>query len=177
MNKQNKTYSQLKAYLSIVIGMLFIFSSCQRHSDMQGEGEDYLQGVWVQDSIPGQEEMLNYTIHEFRFTCDSVYTIMHVKNDVKSIPDSCYKDGKWTEYAKAVYSVRADSMIVEGVYTKENGKQKISGCYKQGPYVPRYLIKSKSKDSLVLENKFDSRPIILRKTADITCVPKKRWEL
>lgn len=160
-----------------MVGMLFIFSSCQRHTDMQGEGADYLQGVWIQDSIPGQDQMLNYTLHELRFICDSVYAIMHVRSKVQSIPDSCYKNGEWTEYAKAVYSVRGDSLITEGVYTKPNGKQKISGCYKQGPYGPRFLIAHKGKDSLVLENKFDSRPIILRKTADITCVPKKRWEL
>jgi len=160
-----------------MVGMLFLFAGCQRHTDMQGEGADYLQGVWMQDSIPGQDQMLNYTLYELKFTCDSVYAKMRVHNKIQSIPDSCYNNGEWTEYAKAVYSVRADSMIVEGVYTKENGKQKISGCHKQGPYVPRFLIKSKSKDSLVLENKFDSRPIVLRKTADITCVLKKRWEL
>ncbi|WFB62996.1 fumarate hydratase [Sphingobacterium sp. WM] len=177
MNEKNKTYFQLKACLPILLGMLFLLPACQRHSDMQGEGAAYLQGVWVQDSIPGQEQMLNYTLHKVRFICDSVYVEMDVKNSVQSIPDSCYQGGKWKEYAKAVYSIRADSMIVEGVYTRENGKQKISGCYKHGPYVPRYLIKSKSKDSLVLENKFDSRPIVLRKVMDVTCVPKKRWEL
>lgn len=157
--------------------MLLLFPSCQRHSDMQGEGADYLQGVWVQDSIPGQDQMLNYTIHELKFTCDSMYATMHIHNEVQTIPDSCYQQGEWTEYAKAVYSVRADSMIVDGVYTKPNGKQKISGCYRYGTYGPRFLIRSTSKDSLVLESRYDSRPIVLRKTADITCVPKKRWEL
>ncbi len=177
MNKRITTYSQLRAYLSILVGMLFLFASCQRHSDMQGEGADYLQGIWVQDSIPGQDEMLNYTLYQLKFTCDSVYAEMRVHNKVQSIPDSCYNGGEWKEYAKGVYSIRVDSMIVDGVYTKENGKQKISGCHKQGVFGPRLLIKSTSKDSLVLENKFDSRPIVLRKIADITCVPKKRWEL
>lgn len=160
-----------------MVGMLFVFASCQRHTDMQGEGEDYLQGIWVQDSIPGQDQMLNYTLYQFKFTCDSVYAEMQVRNKVQSIPDSCYNNGKWTEYAKAVYSVRSDSMIVDGVYTKPNGKQKISGCHKHGIYGPRFLIKFKSKDSLVLENRFESRPIVLRKTTDLNCVPKKRWEL
>ncbi|MGJ1206163.1 fumarate hydratase [Sphingobacterium lactis] len=177
MNRTKSTYFPWIAYLSLCLGMLSIFAGCQRHSDMQDEGEDYLQGIWVQDSIPGQAAMLNYTIHEMKFTCDSIYVTMHVHNKVKSIPDSCYGDGTWTETAKAVYSVRQDSMIVEGVYTKPNGKQKISGCHKHGQYIPRFMISAKGGDSLILENKFEGRPIVLRKTADITCVPKKRWEL
>ncbi|WP_317164302.1 fumarate hydratase [Sphingobacterium sp. SGG-5] len=157
--------------------MLFAFLSCQRHSDMQEEGAAFLQGVWQQDSIPGQEDMLRYTLHELRFTCDSMYATMYVHASVKTMPDSCFKGGQWTEYAKAVYVVRGDSMIVEGVYTKENGKQKISGCYKHGQYLPRFKIAYYSSDSLVLESRFDSRPLIMKKTADIVCVPKKRWEM
>ncbi len=157
--------------------MLFAFAACQRHSDMQEEGASFLQGVWIQDSIPHQDQMLSYTLHEFKFTCDSLYTTMRVHATTKMMSDSCFKDGKWMEYAKAVYVVRGDSMIVEGVYTKEDGKQKISGCYKNGQYLPRFKIAYYSSDSLVLESRFDSRPIILRKTADIVCVPKKRWEM
>lgn len=157
--------------------MLILSSSCERHSDMQGYGEEYLQGVWIQDSTINQDQALGYTLHEFRFTCDSVYVIMHVNNQIQRTPDSCHGNGQWTEYAKAVYSIRGDSMIVEGVYTKPNGKQKVSGCYRHGQYTPRYLLSLKNKDSLVLENKFEGRPIVLRKTADIDCVPKKRWEL
>ncbi|NGF55890.1 fumarate hydratase [Parapedobacter sp. SGR-10] len=170
-------YIIMNAYLFLVTGMSFAFVSCQRHSDMQGRGADFLQGVWKQDSIPQQGEMLSYTLHEFKFVCDSLYTTMHVHSSVQTIPDSCFKDGQWIEYAKAVYVVRGDSILVEGVYTKENGKQKISGCYKSGQYLPRFKIAYSSSDSLVLENRFDSRPIVLRKTADITCVPKKRWEM
>ncbi len=177
MDKHFKKYSLAKVYLWLTIGMLFAFVSCQRHSDMQGEGASFLQGVWKQDSIPQQGEMLSYILHEFRFICDSVYATMSVHTSVQTIPDSCFKNGQWIEYAKAVYVVRGDSIIVEGVYTKENGKQKISGCYKNGQYLPRFKIAYSSSDSLVLENRFDSRPIILRKTTDITCMPKKRWEM
>lgn len=159
-----------------MVSVLFIFAACQRHSDMQDEGASYLQGVWVQDSIPHQDQLLNYTLHEFRFTCDSVYTTMRVHATTKTMPDSCFKNGQWTEYAKAVYVVRGDSLIAEGVYTRDNWKQRISGCYKQGQYLPRFKVVHYTPDSLVLQNRFDSRPMTLRKTADITCVPKKRWE-
>lgn len=157
--------------------MLFVFMACQRHSEMQTEGASFLQGVWTQDSIMQQQQMLNYTLHQFTFTCDSIYTEMHVHSKTKTIPDSCFKNGSWTEYAKGVYVIRGDSIIVEGIYTKANGKQKISGCYKSGQYLPRFKLVYHNKDSVVLESKFDSRPIILRKVKDITCVPKKRWEM
>ena len=156
--------------------MLFTITACQRHSDMQTEGVDFLQGVWVQDSIPNQDKMLNYTLYEFTFRCDSVYVKMDVHAKTKTMPDSCFKNGNWQEYAKAVYVQRGDSIIVEGVYTKENGKQKISGCYKNGQYLPRFKLVHHAADSIVLQNKYESKPIILRKTRDIICTPKKRWE-
>jgi len=159
-----------------MVSMLFAVSGCVRHSEMQTEGADFLQGVWVQDSIPHQSQMMDYTLHEFKFICDSVYTTMHVHASVKRIPDSCYKDGEWTEYAKGVYVMRGDSLIGEGIYTKENGKYKTAGCYKTGTYLPRYRVAYHDADSLVLESRFDQRPLVLRKTHSISCVPKRRWE-
>ena len=144
---------------------------------MQTEGVKDLQGVWVQDSITNQDQLLSYTLHSFTFRCDSIYTEMDVHAKTKTMPDSCFKDGNWKEYAKGVYVQRGDSLIVEGIYTRENGKQKISGCYKNGQYLPRFKIVSISADSVVLQNKFDSNPIVIRKIKDITCVPKKRWEM
>lgn len=164
-----------KKYLYIA-GMLLLFSSCVRNSEMQTEGAGFLQGVWRQDSIPGQEEMLQYTLHEIKFVCDSMYTTLRVHSKVKNIPDSCYKDGNWTEYAKGVYVVRADSIMVSGIYTRENGRQKVSGCYRQGQYLPRFKIAHQSPDSIVLESRYDQRLITLRKTEEVECVPKRRWE-
>lgn len=177
MEKRLKQKNNKQACLIFILGMLTLFTACQRHSEMQTEGVSFLQGVWTQDSIPQQDEMLSFTLHEFTFTCDSLYTQMHVKSKTKTMPDSCFNDGAWTEYAKGVYVLRGDSIVVEGIYTKANGKQKISGCYKSGQYLPRFKLVYHDKDSVVLENRFDSRPIILRKIKDITCVPKKRWEM
>lgn len=159
-----------------MVGMLLFLSSCVRHSEMQSEGADYLQGVWIQDSILHQSQMMDYTLHEFRFVCDSVYTTMQVHAKMQRISDSCYNNGEWTEYARGVYVVRGDSLIGEGIYTRPNGKYKTSGCHRTGTYLPRYRIAYHDADSLVLESRFDQRPVILRKTHGITCVPKKRWE-
>lgn len=163
--------------LLLAMGLVFLISSCQRHSEMQTEGVPFLQGVWVQDSVPYQDQMMHSTLHRFTFTCDSIYTVMDVRAKNKTIPDSCFKNGHWQEYAKGVYVLRGDSIIVEGIHTKENGKQKISGCYKYGQYLPRFKLAYYSDDSVVLENRFESSPIILRKIKDIECVPKKRWEM
>lgn len=143
---------------------------------MQTEGTDYLQGVWVQDSLAHQEQMMDYSLHQFRFVCDSMYTTMQVHAKIQRIPDSCYQNGQWTEYARAVYVVRGDSLIAEGIYTKPNGKYKASGCYRTGTYLPRYRIAKHSQDSLVLESRYDQRPLVLRKVQGISCVPKKRWQ-
>lgn len=156
--------------------MLLLFGSCVRHSEMQTTGADFLQGIWKQDSIPQQAQMLNYALHEIKFTCDSFYVQFDMHAKVNRMSDSCYNGGQWQETAKGVYVVRGDSLIAEGIYTKPNGKFKASGCYNKGPYNARFMIVKKTKDSIVLENRYDQRPIVLRKTQDITCVPKKRWE-
>src|SRR5690606_5956921 len=157
--------------LSFMVVMLFFVSSCVRHSELQSEGAGYLQGVWVQDSIPHQSQMMDYTLHEFIFVCDSVYTTTRVRPKIQRIPDSRYNDGEWTEYARGVYVIRGDSLIGEGIYTRPNGKYKTSGCYKTGTYLPRYRIAYHDADSVVLESRFDQRPIVLRKTHSISCVP------
>ena len=130
----------------------------------------------MQDSTAMQADLLRYTLHELKFTCDSIYATLHTTSKTKNIADSCYNNGQWTEYAKGIYVVRGDSLLVDGLYTKDDGRQKISGCYRIGQYLPRFKIVRHTADSLVLENRYDQRPLLLRKTADITCVPKKRWE-
>lgn len=144
---------------------------------MQGEGADFLQGIWIQDDVIAQNERLRYTLHEFKFVCDSIYTTLHMYDKVQNMNDSCYNNGQWEEYAKGVYAVRGDSLIVDGLYTKEDGKQKISGCHRKGQFLPRFEVTHISPDSVVLRNKYDHTPITLRKVENITCVPKKRWEM
>ncbi|MFC3199179.1 fumarate hydratase [Parapedobacter deserti] len=156
--------------------MLFLSAGCRFNPDVQYEGADYLQGIWVQDSVPMQDILLQYTSHELSFTCDSIYATLHTTSKVKNIADSCYNDGRWTEHAKGVYVVRGDSLLVDGQYTNADLRPKTSGCYRIGQYLPRFKIVRYSADSLVLENRHDQRSIVLRKKADITCIPKKRWE-
>ena len=88
--------------------------SCRLNPDMQYPGADYLQGVWSQDRMYMQDALLQYTLHELKFTCDSIYATMRVTSKVRNIADSCFRDGQWTEYAKGIYVVGGDRLIVDG---------------------------------------------------------------
>lgn len=158
--------------LVIVVGFLLL-SSCKRNSKYQGEGELMLQGTWVQESVPYQDELLTYALHEFRFTCDSVYVEINHFAEKPIIVDSCYNGGEWTEYAQGMYVIRNDSLLIEATYMHPNGKQKLTGCYTIGQYLPRLKVSKQTADSLYLEPRNNHIPISLRKIETSECVPKK----
>lgn len=161
----------LKWTLLIMTTLIFL-SSCKCNSNYQKSGEPSLQGTWIQETVPYQDELMNYELHEFRFSCDSVYIKINSFAKHPIIVDSCYKDGKWSEYARGLYVIRNDSLLIEATYVYENGKQKLKGCYHIGQYLPRLQIKKQSADSLYLEVRNSHIPINLRKTATTTCIPK-----
>lgn len=158
--------------LLLMMAALIFLNSCKFNSNYQKSGEPYLQGTWIQETVPYQDELLNYSLHEFRFSCDSVY--IKIKSFAKKpiIVDSCYNNGEWAEYARGLYVIRNDSLLIEATYTYENGKQKLKGCYHIGQYLPRLQIKKQSADSLYLGVRNSHIPINLRKTETTTCVPK-----
>lgn len=131
-----------------------------------------MQGTWVQESVPHQNELLNYSLNEFRFSCDSVYVT--VRNFAKEpvIIDACYNGGEWTEYARGLYIIRNDSLLIEATYVHANGKQKLTGCYHIGQYLSRLSIEKQTVDSLFLQDRNSYLPIQLRKTESTTCVPQ-----
>lgn len=139
------------------------FIACRFNPDVRGEGADYLQGTWLQDSVAMQDELLNYTLHELTFVRDSIYATLHTTSKVKTIPDSCYGNGQWTEYARGVYIVRGDSLLVEGWYSRADWQLKTAGCHRIGQYLPRFKIARYTADSLVLEHRYDQRTLSLRK--------------
>lgn len=139
---------------------------------MQGEGEPYLQGVWVQDTAFHQDKLLTYSLYKLKFTCDSVYITMKTFSKVKNVVDSCYGNGQWDEYARGVYLVRNDSLLIESTFTRSNWRQKISGCHRIGQFLPRFKIMKHTADSLYLESQYYQAPVSLKKIAAISCEPK-----
>jgi hypothetical protein len=162
---------QKLSYCLIVL-LCFLFSSCKFNPNLQGKGVDSLQGAWKEVTMPFQKQLLQYTKHTFKFTCDSFYVTLQTTAKVNTYPDSCYNDGTWLEYAKGTYFSHNDTLILKGTFTKSNFKQKISGCYRIGAFDPVFLIKSNRNDSLILQNLQNHSPLILKLKERSTCVPK-----
>lgn len=170
--KINKPATILRTAFALIVGLL-LFSACKRNSNYQGEGELALQGTWLQESVSYQNELLNYSLHEFRFTCDSVYVKINHFAEKPILVDSCYNSGEWTEYAQGMYVMRNDSLLIEATYMHPNGKQKLTGCYTIGQYIPRFKVSQLTTDSLFLQPRNSHIPINMRKTEITKCVPQK----
>lgn len=148
----------------------FTLVSCKFNPNIQGRGEGDLQGVWEEGSVAYQDERLQYSKHEFRFSCDSVYVLIKTFAKVNTYPDSCFNNGIWTEYAKGVYENKKDTLLITATFTKPDFKHKISGCYRIGQYTPAFLIRKTTSDTLSLESLQDNLPLNLILKQRTRCV-------
>ena len=161
-------------FLYIILFTLSILQlACSPRPNIQGKGEEFMQGIWNEDSVAFSDKLNNYTQHRFKISCDSIYIDLLTKSKLNLYEDSCYNNGIWKEYAKGVYAVKGDTLFVGATFTHANYKQKISGCYRIGRYDKNFLIKKKTIDSLVLESLSDQREIILSLKQKVTCVQKE----
>lgn len=153
--------------------ILVLFSlSCKFNPNLQGKGTNYMQGVWEEGKVEYQDQLLEYTRHKFTFTCDSFYAVLNTISKVNPYEDSCFNNGNWKEYAKGVYKVNNDTLFIYGTFTKANSKQKLSGCYRIGQYLPIFIVKKHTADSLYLQGMQQHLPVKLKLEQKITCVPK-----
>ncbi|MDN3587690.1 fumarate hydratase [Pedobacter aquatilis] len=168
---------QKKVGLRFIYIMFFTFSTiliaCSPRPNIQGKGEEFMQGVWNEDSVAFSDKLNNYTQHHFKITCDSIYIDFVTKSKLNLYEDSCFNNGIWKEYAKGVYAIKGDTLFVGATFTHANYKQKISGCYRIGRYDKNFLIKKKTTDSLILENLSDQREVVLSLKQKLTCVQKE----
>ena len=148
------------------------FASCKFNPNLQGEGTTSLQGLWEEDSVAYQDQRLQYSRHKFRFTCDSIYVTIKTFARVNTYPDSCFNNGTWTEYAKGTYQTNEDTLILTTTFTKSNFKQKISGCYRIGQYLPTFVIRKNNADSLYLEGLQQHLQLKLSLSERAVCVQK-----
>lgn len=159
--------------LLFTFSFLLLYAACSRLPNVQGKGEALLQGEWNQDSIANADQLLNYTQHHFKITCDSFYVDLTTYSKVNYYEDSCFNKGVWKEHAKGTYVVKGDTLILTGTFTKANYKQKVSGCYRNGRYLSNFKIKSSNSANLVLESLNDHKECTLVLKEKITCVPKE----
>lgn len=172
-NRMKQLHPGLRVFYIILFTLSILIAACSPRPNIQGKGEDFLQGVWNEDSVAFSNKLSNYTQHHFKFTCDSVYIDMVTHSKINLYEDSCYKNGIWKEYAKGVYVVKGDTLFIGATFTHANYKQKISGCYRIGRYEKNFLIKKRSADTLSLESLSDQREIKLILKQKITCVQKE----
>jgi hypothetical protein len=158
--------------ISFLIFCIAALTSCEFNPNMQGKGREELQGLWEEGTVAYQNERLQYPKHQFRFKCDSVYVTIQTFAKVNNYPDSCFTNGTWTEYAKGVYETNKDTLLITATFTKANFKQKISGCYRIGQYLPAFVIKKSSSDTLLLEGLQDHLPLHLTIKEKTLCIQK-----
>lgn len=139
---------------------------------MQGKGVDFLQGEWLEDSVIYEDKLLEFTRHKFTFTCDSFYAYLETHAKVNRYSDSCFNNGLIKEYAKGQYVMDKDTLYLIGTFTKSNFKQKISGCYRIGRYIPRFILKKKDDKLVQLVNLQNNFPVTLKLKQRIICNPK-----
>ena len=160
-------------YLSLITYYLVLISACTRLPNVQGNGETVLQGIWNQDSVANAKQLMNYTEHKFKFSCDSFYVDLTTHSKVNYYEEACFNKGIWKEYAKGTYTVSGDTLFLRGTFTKANYKQKVSGCYRNGQYISNFKIKSTTENNLLLESLNDQKECLLILKEKINCVPKE----
>ncbi|HCN83269.1 MAG TPA: fumarate hydratase [Sphingobacteriaceae bacterium] len=163
-------YMIKKLFFFTLCSLLLILFACKFNPDVQGKGSVLLQGVWEQDSVQYHDQLLEYTRHKFTFSCDSFYATLITKAKVNQYPDSCFNGGNWSEYAKGTYVFRNDTLYLLGTFTKSNFKQKISGCYRIGQYLPVFLVKEHTPGKLIFQDQHINMTLNLKQK--ITCDPK-----
>lgn len=155
----------------LLASTLFLFA-CVRQPNIQGKGELFIQGVWKEDTVANSKLLKTYTQHQIKFDCDSFYAELTTFSKINLYEAECYNNGVWKEYVKGVYAVKKDTLYIGGTFTKENFKQKLTGCYRNGRYDRSFLIKKADSNQLTLESLNDQRITTLSLKEKTTCIQK-----
>lgn len=170
-------------------GIIFLFlvaallGSCSTNVSSRTKGNSSLQGIWQETLSPEKRnpENLEYSKYEFRFSCDSLYIITEIHSKYNYEDAHCLNHGTWKEYQKAGYSLKDDSLFLEGVYTKPNFKMKISGCYHNGNFHDVFILRqfkttlnnrASFMDSLIISSPHEDGIIHLHRVQNIPCTLK-----
>lgn len=151
----------------------FSFASCWFNPNMQGRGEVYLQGEWRQDSVPMENKLLEYSLYDIRFSCDSFYMRINTFSKVNNGADSCGASGHWTEYVRGNYQQQDDTVRLKGQFCNPDYSIKQEGgCFRAGPYEESFTV-AKRSDSLIRFLPSESViPVEVHLIKHTTCTPK-----
>lgn len=155
----------------LLIGLLCVVS-CKFNSPVQGGGADFLQGKWVQDSVPMQKQLINYSLYQFNFKCDSFFVRINSFSKVQAAVDTCMHHNEWTEYAKGAYNVQNDTLYLKGFFANADSTLKNEGCLRIGVFKEAFSLIEKSDSSVYMKNLSGVIPITLRLVEKLACIPK-----
>lgn len=153
--------------------MLFLLASCASNPPIQTPGQAYLQGEWRQDSVPGQQKLVQYALYQFKFTCDSFYVQQQTFSKINYGTDTCMARGRWTEYMKGDYVQQHDTLQLHGFFCDARHKIKNEGsCFRYGTYQENFKVSRKGDALLQLTNINDVVPLQLRLVKRLNCIPQ-----
>jgi len=149
------------------------FSSCSFNPNLQGKGEEYIQGVWQQDSSAMQQKLVTASRYQIKFDCDSFYLQISNISRVNTGADTCIKNGRWAEYVRGTYYHRHDTLMLKGLFCKADYSYKSStDCFRAGPYEEFFKVSKKADTLIELSGTSNVIPINLHRTKKTVCVPK-----
>jgi hypothetical protein len=110
-------------------------------------GEAALQGEWQQDTAALQKKLVNYSLYHFKFSCDSFFVSVRSFSKANGgYPDSCVKNGQWSEYAKGVYEQKHDTLRLKGLFSNADLTYKVEGgCFRSGKYEETFKLNKKTR--------------------------------
>src|SRR6187402_2171909 len=109
-----------KAIRFLLLAFGLLTAACSFNPNMQGKGEEYLQGEWQQDSTPVQKQLLSHSVYSFKFTCDSFFVQQQTYSKVNNGTDSCMNSGHWAEYIRGTYTQQHDTLHLKGYFSNAN---------------------------------------------------------
>ena len=151
--------------------LTFLLPACSFNPNAQGTGAAYLQGEWKETNIPFAADLVEFKQRNFKFTCDSFYVVLNNFSKADFAQDTCYKTGKWKEYAKGTYILNGDTLHLKGAYASKSFKLKTSPCYTTGVFDETLLLQSQRDSQLVFKS-YTSGQIVLKLQKRLVCNPQ-----
>ena len=150
-----------------------VCSSCWFNPNTQTPGEGYLQGEWQQDSVPGQKQLITYSLYHIKFSCDSFFMTINSFSKVNSGSDTCMKSGKWAEYCRGTYIQSNDTLHLKGQFCNAGFTIKDDkGCFRSGDYEEVFKVSKKSDSLVQFASTTNVIPINARLVKRTSCHPK-----
>jgi hypothetical protein len=157
----------------IVAGWFLALSSCSPNANVQSPGVAFLQGEWQQRPEAVHRQLVNYTLYQFKFSCDSFFVTMQSFSKINYGADTCMNKGRWTEYAKGHYDQRKDTLHLRGFFCNADYSLKNpGGCFRSGVYEDYFKTVKVSDSTVKITSTGSILPSNLHLIKRTACVPK-----